>query len=195
MYVALPCPVWQPRLFASAVRRYLFRLFCLTLPASRSSHYSHWSVRAGLLQSNLSTQRHHGLYRRTPVLHLLVTALTVVLQNATIAETRVTSAVTVPRVPRTIKHATGAAKLVTSAVTAHKLVPVRLVVVVRAELKSVISAVKSVTSLATALMPTVATPTVAAATAVVVAAAAATVADRARRAIPAVAMDTCLASV
>ncbi|KAI1199651.1 hypothetical protein F5X97DRAFT_114451 [Nemania serpens] len=114
------------------------------------------------------------------------TALTVVPPNVTIVETRVTSVVIVPKAPRTTRLATDAVKAATSAVSAPKAAAVQLVVVVvaRADLKSAISAVRSAILLAIALMPTAATRMVAA-----------TVEVKARLAILAAAMDTCLASV
>ncbi|KAI1302078.1 hypothetical protein F5Y03DRAFT_217767 [Xylaria venustula] len=97
-------------------------------------------------------------------------------------------AATVPRAPRTTRLATGAAKAATLAASAPKAVV--LLEVARAGPKSAISAVRSATSLATALMPTAVTRMVAVTVAV-----AATVEVKARLAILAAATDTCLANV
>ncbi|KAI0538191.1 hypothetical protein GGR58DRAFT_315197 [Xylaria digitata] len=106
---------------------------------------------------------------------------------ATTAETKVTSAATVPRAPRTTRLATDVAKVVISAVSAPR-VAVQLEVV-RVDHKSAISAVRSAISLVIALMPMVVTPMV-----VATAVAVATVEAKARLVILAAAMDTCLVS-
>ncbi|KAI1363050.1 hypothetical protein F5Y08DRAFT_253328 [Xylaria arbuscula] len=86
---------------------------------SSNTHYS--------LHRTFPRHRHHGFpHIYTLMLHLPLirpaTALTVALRSVTTAETRVTLAVTVPRVPRTTRPATDVARAATSAVSALRVV-------------------------------------------------------------------------